>query len=155
MGNFERECVLNWHGGGKKTVLFDPATNTPIFITAPSSRAYRAFAATFEALEAPYYRRETVLQYPGRYPAMDDEHALVPEEFVAEENLNYDKNMSVDEGVESDNETVKTSNLPAPPDDELPSEAIRRGPLTLEPSPPSEEGEDIHLAAADDQAELM
>jgi len=50
-----------------------------------SSHAYRTFAATFEALEAPYYRKETVLQYPGRYPAMDDEPALVPEEFVAEE----------------------------------------------------------------------
>ncbi len=34
---------------------------------------------------------------------------LAPEEFVAEDNLNYDKNMSVDEGVESDDETVKTS----------------------------------------------
>jgi len=55
---------------------------------------------------------------------MEDEPPLVPEEFVAEENLNYDKNMSVDEGVESDDETVKTSNLPPPPDDELPSEAI-------------------------------
>ena len=53
MVNFERECVLNWHGGGKKTVLFDPTTNTPIFTTAPSSRAYCAFATTFEALEAP------------------------------------------------------------------------------------------------------
>ena len=66
MGNFARECVLNWHGGGKKTVLFDPSTNTPIFTTAPSSRAYRTFATAFEALEAPYYRKETVLQYPGR-----------------------------------------------------------------------------------------
>jgi hypothetical protein len=63
MGNLEQECVLNWHRGGKKTVLFDPTMNTPIFITAPSSRAYRAFATTFEALEAPYYRKETVLQY--------------------------------------------------------------------------------------------
>jgi len=35
MWNFERECVLNWHGGSKKTVLFDPTTNTPIFTTAP------------------------------------------------------------------------------------------------------------------------
>jgi len=85
MGNFERECVLNWHGGGKKSVLFDPTTNKPIFTMALSSHAYRTFAATFEALEAPYYRKETVLQYPGRYPAMDDEPALVPEEFVAEE----------------------------------------------------------------------
>ena len=123
MGNFERECVLNWHGGGKKTVLFDPSTNTPIFTTAPSSRAYRAFATTFEALEAPYYRKETVLQYPGRY-LMDDEPAFAPEEFVAEENLNFEKEVSVAEGVESDDETVKTSNLPAPPDDEPPSQAI-------------------------------
>ena len=155
MGNYERKCVLNWHGVGKKTVLFDPTTNTPIFTTAPSSRAYRAFATTFEALEAPYYRKETVLQYPGCYPAMEDEPALVPEEFVAEENLNYDKKMSVDEGVELDDEMVKTSNLPAPSNDVLPSEAIQHGPLTFDPSPPQEEGEDIHLAAADDQAELM
>jgi len=62
MGNFESEYVLNWRGGGKKTVPFDPSTNTPIFTTAPSSRTYRAFATTFEALEAPYYRKETVLQ---------------------------------------------------------------------------------------------
>jgi hypothetical protein len=37
-----------------------------------------------------------------------------PEEFVTEENLNFEK-VSVDEGVNSDDETVKTSNLPAPP----------------------------------------
>jgi len=94
MGNFKRECVLNWHGGGKKTVLFDPSTNTPIFTTAPSSRAYRVFATIFEALEAPYYRKETVLQYPGRH-LMDDEPAFAPEEFVAEESLNFEKDASV------------------------------------------------------------
>jgi hypothetical protein len=76
MGNFERECVLNWHWGGKKTVLFDPTTNTPIFTMAPSSRAYHAFATTFEALEAPYYQKETVLQYPGHY-LMDNEPAFL------------------------------------------------------------------------------
>ena len=63
--------------------------------------------------------------------------------------------MSVDEGVDSDDDTVKTSNLLTPPNDEPPSQAIQRGPLTFDPSPPTEEGEDIHLAAADDQAELM
>jgi len=154
MGNFELECVLNWHGGGKKTVLFDPTMNMPIFTMAPSYRAYSAFSTTFEALEASYYRKETVLQYPGRY-LMDNEPALVPEEFVAEENLNYDKDMSVNEGVDSDDDTVKTSNLPAPPNDEPPSQSIRRGPLTFAPSPPMEEGEDVHLAAADDKAKLM
>ena len=86
---------------------------------------------------------------------MEDEPPLVPEEFAAEENLNYNKNMSVDEGVKSDDKMVKTSNLPPPPDDELPSEAIQCGPLTFDPSPPPEEGEDIHLAAADDQAKFM
>jgi hypothetical protein len=131
MGNFERECVLNWHGGGKKTVLFNPSTNTPIFTTAPSSRAYRAFATTFEALEAPYYRKETVLQYPGRH-LMDDEPAFAPEEFAAEGNLNFEKEVTVNEGVK---ETVKTLNLPPSPNNEPPSEAIRRGPLTFDPSP--------------------
>ena len=37
----------------------------------------------------------------------------------------------------------------------LSSQAIRRGPLTFDPSPPMEEGGDIHLAAADNQAKLM
>ena len=78
MGNFECECVLNWHGGGKKTVPFDPSTNTPIFTMAPSSRAYRVFATTFEALEAPYYQKETVLQYPC-HNLMEDKPALAPE----------------------------------------------------------------------------
>jgi hypothetical protein len=82
--------------------------------------------------------------------------AFAPEEFVAEENLNFEKEISVDEGVESDDETVKKSNLPIPPDDEPPSEAIQRGPLTFDPSPPQEEkGEDVHLATANNQAELM
>jgi hypothetical protein len=84
---------------------------------------------------------------------MDDEPVLAPEEFVAEENLNYEK--QVNEGVDSDDDTVKTSNLPAPPNEEPPSQAVRRGPLTFDPSSPTEEGEDIHLAAADDQAKLM
>jgi hypothetical protein len=121
MGNFECECVLNWHGGGKKTVPFNPSTDTPIFTTAPSSRAYHAFATTFEAFEAPYYQKETVMQYP-HHNLMDDKPALAPEEFVAEENLNYKK--QVDEGVDSDDDTVKTSNLPAPPNEEPPSQAV-------------------------------
>jgi hypothetical protein len=50
---------------------------------------------------------------------------------------------------------VKTLNLPLPPQDEEPSEAIRQGPLTFDPSPPPEEGEDIQLMAADNQTELM
>jgi hypothetical protein len=94
------------------------------------------------------------LQYPGRH-LMDDEPAFAPEEFVAEENLNFDKEESVDGGVESDDEMVKTSNLPAPHEEEIPSDAICRGPLTFNSSPPPEEGEDVHLAAANDQAELM
>ena len=61
----------------------------------------------------------------------------------------------VDEGVDSDANTVKTSNLPAPPNGELPTQAIRCRPLTYDPSPPTEEGEDVHLATANDQAELM
>ncbi len=43
---------------------------------------------------------------------MDD---IVPKEFVAEENLNYDKEALVNEGVMEDDETIRTSNLPPPP----------------------------------------
>ncbi len=53
---------------------------------------------------------------------MDVEPALAPEEFVAEENLNYEK--QVDEGVDSDDDTVKTLNLPVPPSEEPPSQAV-------------------------------
>jgi hypothetical protein len=153
MGNYRDNCVLNWRGG-KKTVPFQPTTNVPVFYTASSSWSYRVFAATFEAMEAPYFRQEKVLESPGRRDLMDDIE-LVPEEFVAEENLNYDKEVSVNEGVLEDDETIKTLNLPPPPADKNPSEAIRCGPLTFDPSPPQEEGEDTQLATADNQTELM
>jgi hypothetical protein len=65
--------------GRQKTVPFQPKTNVPVFYTASSSRSYCTFAATFEAMEAPYLRREKVLEFPGRRDLMDD---IVPDEFV-------------------------------------------------------------------------
>ncbi len=153
MENYRDNCVLNWRGG-KKTVPFQPTTNVPVFYMASSSRSYRAFATTFEAMEALYFRREKVLEFPGCRDLMGDIE-LVPEEFIAEENLNYNKEVSVNEGVLEDDETIKTSNLPPPPADKNPSEAIRHGPLTFDPLPPQEEGEDTQLAAANDQTKLM
>jgi hypothetical protein len=97
MGNYRDNCILNWRGG-KKTVPFQPTTNVPVFYTASSSRSYCTFAATFKAMEAPYFQREKVLEFPGRRDLMDNIE-LVPEEFVPEENLNYDKEGSVNEGV--------------------------------------------------------
>jgi hypothetical protein len=61
---------------------------------------------------------------------MDD---IDPEEFVAEENHNY-KEMSVNEGVGKDNETIKTLSIPSPPTEEPPSETICSGPLTFDPT---------------------
>ncbi len=125
----------------------------PVFYMAPSSHSYHTFAATFEAMEAPYFQWERVLQFPGHRDLMDD---IVPEEFVAEENINYDKEASVDEGVTEDDKTIRTLNLPPPPPvDESPSETIRRGPLTFDTLSHQEEGEDTQLAAADDQTKLM
>ncbi len=72
-----------------------------------------------------------------------------------EENLNYDKKVSVEEGVLEDDETIRTSNLPPTPADETPSKAIRRRPLTFDLLPPQEEGEDTQLAAANNQTESM
>jgi hypothetical protein len=54
----------------------------------------------------------------------DNKPALVPVEFVAEENINFCKDVSVNEGVNKDGKMVKTSNLPLPPQDKDPSETI-------------------------------
>ncbi len=117
-----------------------------------SSRSYCAFAATFEAMEVPYFQREKVLEFPGRRDLMDD---IVPEEFVVEENLNYDKEISVDEGVSEDDKTIKASNLPPPPVDENPSKVIHHDPLTFNPLLSQEEGEDTQLATTDNQTKMM
>ena len=150
---FPYDCVLNWKGG-KKTTPNQPSTNVLVFYTASSSLHYHAFAATFEAMEASFFRREQVLQYPGRRDLLDD---IQPEEFIAEENLNYkEKETSEDEGVSEDYETIRLSNLPAPATaEEPPSDAIRSGPLTFDPRPLEEEDEHTTLAASDNQAELM
>jgi hypothetical protein len=79
------ECVLHWNGG-KKTIPHLLLTNVPVFCTASSSTRYRAFAATFEAMEASLFQQEKVLQFPGHRDLMD---GIDPAEFVAEENLNY------------------------------------------------------------------
>jgi hypothetical protein len=152
MGNFAHCCILHWHGD-KKTVPFDSSSNTPIFYTASSLSTYCAFMATFEAMEAPFFRRETVLQLPPGQRFLR-EHA-VPEEFIAEEDLHRDTTKSVDM-VDEDDKTVRTSNLPSPPIEEGPSDQlIRRGPLTFNLTPSETKDEASPIAAADDQAELM
>ncbi len=131
-------------------------TNMPVFYMASSSWSYRAFTATFEAMEAPYFQQEKVLEFPGHRDLINNiQLELVPEEFIAEENLNCNKEVSVNEEVLEDDETIKISNFPPPPVNKNPSEAIRCGPLTFNPSPPQEEGEDTELAATNNQTELM
>ena len=157
MVNGAHHCVLQW-ANGRKTVPFNKTSNTPIFYTASSSCAYQAFAGTFEAMEASFFQRETVLQIP-RHRLLREHAEVTPEEFIAEEDLHRGatrkKSVTVDE-VDEDDDTVRTSNLPLPPEDiEEPDTSIRKGPLTFDPSPPLDEDEDAPLAAADDQAELM
>jgi hypothetical protein len=117
-------------------------------------RAYRAFATTFEALEAPFFQCKKVLLFPGHGHTINKPD-LVPEEFVAEENVNYQKDMSASKGANADNRMVKTANLPMPPQEEEPSRVIQQGPLTLDPSPPTKEAKDLQLMATNDQAKLM
>ena len=145
------DCVLNWRGG-KKAIPHHSLANVPVFYTASSLTSYRAFAATFEVMEASFFQQEKVLQYPGCRDLMDD---IKPEKFVAEENLNKDKEMSVDAGVIEDDKTIKPSNIPLTAAEEPPTEAICRGPLTFNPTPHQEEDEDTMLATAKNQVILM
>jgi hypothetical protein len=129
---------------------------------APLLQAYRAFALTFEALKAPYFRREHVLQYPGRRPIATEGpfnpmDLLSCAEFIAKENFLLDKQQkSVNEGVTEDNETVQTANLPPPPANNEPHPGIAHcSALTFDPSPPLEEDKEFQLTAANNQAKLM
>jgi len=91
---------------------------------ASSSSTYRLFAATFEAMEAPFFQRETTLQLPG--PWFPREY-VIPEEFVAKEDLHQGEKKSVDAAHEKDD-----TDLPSHPVEEDPSdESIRRGSLTF------------------------
>jgi hypothetical protein len=157
MVNGAHHCVLQW-ANGQKLVPFNKSSNTPIFYTASSSWAFQAFAGTFEAMEASFFQRETVLQIPGHRLLRGDAE-VTTEEFIAEEDLHCGatrkKSLEVDE-VDEDDDTVRTSNLPLPSEDiEEPDASIRRGPLTFDPSPPLDEDENAQLADADDKAELM
>ena len=74
--------------------------------------------------------------------------------FMAEEDSHCgNRKWLINDKVKEDDETIRTSNVldkTAAPD-----ESICRGPLIFDPSPPIAEYEDVPLAAADDQAELM
>jgi hypothetical protein len=99
-------------------------TNVPILYTAALSSAYCAFATTFEALKAPFFQWERALQFPGHRRTINKPE-LMPEEFVAEENVHYRKDVSVSEGANADNRTVKMAILLLPPLQEEPSRVTR------------------------------
>jgi hypothetical protein len=152
MGNFDDCCILFWDGG-QKTIPFSTTTNVPTFFTAPSLHMYQTFATMFEACEAPFFQRETILQVPG-CTLLRENAEITPEEFVAEEDFHHG-NMKwlINDKVNKDDKTIHTSNLP----DEMaaPDESICCGPLIFDPLPPIAEDEDVPLAPADEQAELM
>jgi hypothetical protein len=50
----------------QKLIPYNPSTSIPILYTAALLHAYHAFITTFKAMEAPFFRQERVLQFPGR-----------------------------------------------------------------------------------------
>jgi hypothetical protein len=91
---------------------------------------YQAFTATFEALEAPFFQREIVLQVPG-CTLLRENAKITPEEFVAEEGLHRSKRNRVigNKGNKFD-KAICASNLPDPHEEPAaPNESICRGPL--------------------------
>jgi hypothetical protein len=115
---------LNWgQAKHRKPVPYNPLSNVPIMYMASSLRAYCMFATNFEALEANFFQREKILQFLGRR-LTDNEPNLVPEEFVAEKNVNNCKDVSASEGANVDDKTVKMSDLPLPPQEEEHSKVI-------------------------------
>ena len=134
----------------QKLIPYYLSTNVLILYTAALLHTYRVFATTFETMEVPFFQQERVLQFPGRSHTIDKPE-LVPEEFVAEENINYRKDVSASEGVSADDRTVKTAIFPLPPQQEEPLKVTQQGPLTFEPSPLTKEAKDVQLSATNKQ----
>jgi hypothetical protein len=155
MENNANNCVLFWEQGKfSKTIPFNAATNTPIFHTSPLTSSYHAFVNTFQVLEAPFFAHERVFQVPGH--CWLDGAPSPSKEFVAEENINYHKDMTVSEGdVCEDDKTLLTSNLPPPPKLDAHPDITRCNALIFNPSPPLEEEDEYSVTAPDDQAEWM
>ncbi len=122
-------------GPRPETIAFSTTTNDPTFFTAPSFCTHQTFAATFEACEAPFFQRETVLQVPG-CTLLRENAEITPEEFVAKEDFHRgNRKQLIDNKVNKDDETIFTSNVPDPPDDTAaPDESICHGPLIFDPS---------------------
>ncbi len=123
--------------------------------SALSSLAYRAYTTTFEALEASFFRREHVVQFPGLRRCNN----LAEQEFVAEENINYKKGKSTSETAMNNNDnkmiTISDKSLPAEKGAEEESNtSTRMNALMFDQTPPLEEDEEFYLAAANDQAKL-
>jgi hypothetical protein len=104
-------------------VPYNPLTNVLFTYTAALLCTYCAFATTFKELKAPFFQWEKVRQFLGRGCTIDKPDRI-PEEFMAEENVNYCKDVSASEGANVDDRMVKTSNLPLPIQDEEPSRVI-------------------------------
>jgi hypothetical protein len=120
------------------------------------SHIYPAFASTFKAFDASFFQWEHVLQIPG-LRRLDGQAAPDEQEFVAEENVNFNKQKSA-EVIQHDNKTVKTSNVTLPSEgaaEEEPDTSTCMGALTFNPSPPLEEDKEFQLTAADNQAGPM
>jgi hypothetical protein len=101
------------------------------------------------ALEAPFFRREHVLQVPGSCNLVGP--PLSEEEFATEENINYPP-LPVHEG---ENLKEKNSGTQAAEGGSPSAHVLRRSTLTFDPSPPLEEAEEYSLLAPEDEAELM
>jgi hypothetical protein len=149
-------CVLLW-GQGKfsKKIPFDCATNTPIFYTLLLTSSYRTFVNTFMLCKVPFFSREHVLQCPCR--SWLDGDTPPPEEFVAEENVNFKKGdtMANEGAVGADNHTVPAGNLPPPPELAPHPDLLHCNALTFDLSPILDEDKAYSVAAPDNQAELM
>ena len=142
--------VLEWRPEDRS---FRTMANVPTFFMPPSLRMYQTFAAMFEACEAPFFQRETILQVPG-CTLLRENAEITPDQFVAEEDFHRgNRKWLINDKVNKDDETICTSNVSDKT--AAPDEYICCGPIIFDQSPPIAVDEDLPLAAADDQAELM
>ncbi len=143
MENDDKNCILIWgQAKYKKTISFNPTSNVPIMHSASLSRTYRAFATNFEAFDASFFRREHVLQIPG-LRQLDGQAALDEQEFVVEENVNFNKQSRGCSTRQQNGQNIERHLPSEGAVEEEPDTSTCMGALTFDPSPPLKEDKEF------------
>jgi hypothetical protein len=145
----DEDLILFWDQRKfRRTVQYNPRTNTPCFQSAPGTSNYRSFQAMFTACDSYHKPIEQVLHLP---PDLQQQREAESEYIGDEDLLVSPLDNSDASSVSSSDDTVQVKNHPRPPKDNL----VREGAMTFDPGASTHEHDHPEPEAIDDTGELL